>query len=242
MLTYAPHLHARPGYLQWNADAFRRGEYRAFRDPILKPRARWYARETIVLLSRGFPIVTAIRATRSIPNAEIVKLPLFPRFARCLSLKSVHIAKSLPGRDDKVSNARRVPSKPTGFQSFSLHVYGFMLADRSYPRGSRVTRGLRARDPWPPIRFREVVRSQFLRTSFFHSMPFCNRRSSGKRTRKTDTEKRSTSRDAPAAWLHWRPQLNSGPDDSTIPIAGWIRRGWIMPHSHTVEGTVFLSN
>lgn len=137
-----------------------------------------------------------------------------------------HIAKFPPGRDDKVSNGRRVPSKPTGFQSFSLHVYGFMLANRAYPRGSRVARGLRARDPWPPIRFREVVRSQFPRTSFFHSVPFRNRRSSGKSTRKRIKKKC----DAPAAWLHRRLQLNSGPDGSTIPIAE-CRRRWIMPRS-----------
>lgn len=150
MLIYAPYLHAHPGSLQWNADTSHRSEYRAFQDPIIKTssRARAHGRQS---------------------RFSVVAFLLLQRFAEI-----GHIAKSSLKRDDKVSNAHRVPSKPTGFQSFSLHVYDFIrlwLADHAYPRDSQVARGLR--DPWPAVRFREVVWSQFPRTSVlpFRTVP-----------------------------------------------------------------------
>lgn len=107
-----------------------------------------------------------------------------------------------------------------------FYVYGFTLRIAVCSRGIdrwQVARGLRkALDPWPAIRFREVVRSHNPPMSFLDSAT--PRPKTDPSPRKKD-EKLSyvrrkkpsstpppllpTTRLAPATWLDWRPQLNS---------------------------------
>lgn len=93
------------------------------------------SRERIAPLNCDFPIVTRLCTPRQ-PRTELLSVYYFLYLsAQCLSVTS----RSPPsGGTERWAVDRRVPSKPTGFQSFSLHVYGFTLADCACPRGLQV--------------------------------------------------------------------------------------------------------
>jgi len=137
---------------------------------------------------------------------------------RCKWVQCSHAPKSLLG-GGKVRSAFRVYRRNREVSKVSRFTFMASCLKSVCSGGWRVTYGdCEALDPWPAIRFREVVRSQFSNVfPPFRAIPQPKICSRGKRKKLLSLytsiyERRNHPHPyiAPAGtWLDWRPQLNN---------------------------------